>query len=93
MNELKIEEKKNRDTTTRRIGLEIRYCISVIILYVCLFFILNLIPCFIRLFLPINPYIQLLIYFVLFVITYVLTSFIARSKGFIRLIIGRRHSF
>ena len=90
MDEKRVEEKKKKTVRNRRIGLEIRFFLAVTLLYMLIYLILCIIPWFISLFVTINSYIILVTGAGLAVITYVLTSLIARSRGFTSFVSGRR---
>lgn len=90
MDEKRAEEKKNRTVRNRRIGLEIRFFLAVALLYMFIYLLLCIIPWFVQLFVTMNSYIRLATGAGLAIITYVLTSFVARSRGFINLVYGRR---
>lgn len=89
MDEKRVEEKKKKTVRNRRIGLEIRFFLAVTLLYMLIYLILCIIPWFISLFVTINSYIILVIGAGVAVITYVLTSLIARSRGFTSFVCGR----
>lgn len=90
MDEVKAEEKKKKAARNRRIGMEIRFFVAVTLLYMFIYFVFFLIPWFVNLFVPINSYMKLVVGIVLALLSYILTSVIARSRGFFNTVCTRR---
>lgn len=82
MDERKIEQKKNRAETFRRIRMEAVFLISVILVYVLFYVLFSLVLHAVKFFIPLPEMIVFLIRCILFFITAGCTQMVVNSKGF-----------